>query len=736
MGCCDEIIEMSSPGQNGTDGITYYPHVAYADNVVSGTPDVVTGFSTTPQTTSFYWAVIYTTSSVHPGVASAFEDKWALFRGADGSGSAGINVKVNNSTVTGGPFTTLDFLGAGLSGITGTNAGSGEVDITIVTAGLITLSRAQALTLVATRALVSGATYLIYDVGDGAGLSSTVTAGIVLRAINAEQFSLDGIYIARIPKRATINQWNHVTSYAIGDHVEDLNEVYTANTITTPGELPSLLTEWDFETKDQDAYYTTEIQACLYDITYDAIIKRWDKRGNVLEVYNIPNGQNCNEIFTQCFRWGTEDVQGNKIKIDASNTISGWSTGRLPNDNSFMPTYIDGYFKNNIVELVSGTISFWPRIHSYFELCSCNITNNTFLNSNITYDNGCIISDSTFIDNQSTALDITCNILKSIFKNTCIFTGNDTTTYVSNCIFDNCTITDNTSSTSLSTLILKYTTINANSNTTISNVSGTMLFIENNANIVIEYTTGYNGYIRDNVNNVGANKASCKLTELSLLNEAKIDGTRWNTTGIIARGELVGNYGVIVDLLIDTTVSATTTNVLAAARTLKQPGPNGYILDMFRLENVGLNGDSLTLGTRNDTVAFGPYAPENISCSPSNSSFHAYVDAATAIAGGVLTIPIWAEHAGVIFLYNAPATNIDTIQLASGTYSSRYKGTRRFYKYSDAGTLTFGVTAIAGPPIANQIIGSGSVTLNRPYDFVELRKSGSFYTLENSKIVT
>lgn len=735
MGCCDEIIEMSSPGQNGADGITYYPHVAYADNVVSGTPDVVTGFSTTPQTTSFYWAVIYTTSSVHPGVASAFENKWALFRGADGSGSAGINVKVNNSTVAGGPFTTLDFLGAGLSGITGINAGGSEADITIVTAGMISLRRSQALTLIATNALVNGATYLIYDVGDGAGLV-TGGGGIILRAVSNTKFTLEGIFIARIPKRTTINLWDHTGSYVAGDHVEDLNEIYTANTTTTPGELPSLLTEWDYESKDQDTYYQTEIQGCLYDITDDAILKRWDKRGNVIEVYNIPSGQNCNEIFLQCFRWGTDDVQNNKIKIDASTSVGGWSTGRLPNDNSFIPNYIDGSFKNNSVELKIGSTTIWPTVGSYFELCSCNILDSVIINTNLIYNNGCSITETKFIDNQGTALNITNTILKAEFKNTCIFTGNDSTVYISNAVFDNCTITDNISSTLLSTLVLKYTTINGNSNTTISNVNGVMLFIEDNANIVIEYTTGYNAYIRDNVNNVSANKASCKLTELSLLNEAKIEGVRWNTTGNIARGELIGNYGVITNLLIDTSVSATTTNVLAAARTLKQPGPNGYILDMFRLENMGLNGGNLTLGTRNDTVAFGPYAPENVSCSPSSSSFHAYVDASTAIAGGVLTIPVWAEHAGVIFLYNAPATNIDTIQLASGTYSSRYKGTRRFYKYSDAGTLTFGATAIAGPPLSNQLIGTGSVILNRPYDFVELRKSGAFYTIENSKIVT
>jgi hypothetical protein len=158
---CNDTIALGS-GDDGANGVSCYIYIAFADDVTSGTPDVVTGFSLdVPTATSEWIAFLKSTTPIASPVEADFEDLWTKYKGADGSGSAGINVKVNNTTVTGGPFTTLDFLGAGLSGITGANAGSSEVDITIVTAGLITLSRAQALTLVATRGLVSGATYLI-----------------------------------------------------------------------------------------------------------------------------------------------------------------------------------------------------------------------------------------------------------------------------------------------------------------------------------------------------------------------------------------------------------------------------------------------------------------------------------------------------------------------------------------------------------------------------------------------
>lgn len=735
MGCCDEIVKLGSPGEDGSNGVSCYVYIAWADDVTSGTPDVVTGFSlTTPTATSEWLAIIKTTTPIASPVAADFEDAWVKVKGADGSGSAGINIKVNNSTVTGSPFTTLDFLGAGLSGISGANAGSGEVDITIVTAGLITLTRAQALTLIGANGLIPGATYYIKDVGDGD--VGHLYGGIILRAVRTDQFGLEGIFLARVPDRTTINHWSHIPTYTTGDRVEDLNEVYVANVVTTTAGLsPCLGTEWDVESKDQ-AYYISEIHGCHYDIVNHAILKRWDGRGNVIELVNVQSGVSPNELILQCFKWGDDKVTGNKITIDCTNAVGGWSTGRLPADQNFIPNYTTGGFRDNEIYLSIGIENFQPVIGASFELQDTIIANSKFYKSTVQYMDDGDISGCVFINNPTVYLNHT--ILNSTFKNSCTLSNNDSTLYISNSDFETTTIRDNINSTQLSACYLKNSSVQNNNNSNISYNQGILAFIEDNNNMTITYNTFSNGYITNNNNTVSANKASCRVTEHTLVNEAKIQDNTWNSTGIIGRGTLSGNFAVVQNLLINTATSVVTTNVLAAARTLKQPTPSSYILDMYTLENIGFDGGNLVNGAFNDTVQFPPYATENVACTPSSSSFIAYVDASTAISGGgVLTIPVWAEHAGVILLYNAPAATVTTVNLASGTLSSRYKGTRRLYKYSDAGTLTFTVTAIATPPTAGQLIGTaGALVLNRPYDFIEIRRAGSYFTVENSKIVT
>lgn len=777
MGCCDELVQLGAPGEDGSNGVSCYVYIAWADDVTSGTPDSVTGFSlTTPTATSEWLGIIKSTTPIASPVAADFDNSWVKVKGADGSGSAGINIKVNNSTVSGGPFTTLDFLGAGLSGISGASAGGGEVDITIVTAGLITLTRAQALTLIGASGLIPGATYYIFDVGDGAG-AATPYAGIILRAITESELAQDGVFIARVPDRTTINQWSHVGSYVLGDHVEDLNEVYTANTATTtPGENPFLLTEWDYESKDQDTFYKTEIHLCTYDVVNNALLKRWDARGNKMEVLGLPSGTNVNEVLLQCFRWGTDSVTGNNIILEASSAVGGWSTGRLPNDNKFIPNYTSGVFKNNTYYGSPTSHTFWSTLSTYWTLVDSDITECEFHNTLTNYADGSTIFSSRFINNTYADIILTGTISYTDFTDNCVLnnTGSNniqhvqlintiiednndfTLTYSSlrnSTIQDNDTcsfsyLTGNLYITLNNTCTINYITginnysntnkIYNNTNCNITDISGSIFFIQNNENIVIYDIVCNDGYIDTCVNTVSGNKLNCQLSQHKISQEGGFTNITWNTTGKIVRGSLEGTSGRINNVLIDNTVTATTTNVFGAAQTLAQVGGGGYVLDQFKLIHNGITGSAGAQALWKTSSPFSNYAHTNVTLSPTDSSFVAFVDASTSISvGGVLTIPAYAEHAGIILLYNAPAAAINQINLTSGAYANTYKGTRRLYKYSDAGTLTFTVTAIGTPPATNQLVGTaGAIVLNRPYDFVEIRKSGSYYTVENSKIVT
>lgn len=778
MGCCDETIEMSSPGQNGSDGVTYYPHVAYADNVVTGTPDVVTGFSTTPQSTSFYWAVIFTTSSVHPGIASAFENKWSLFRGVDGAGSGGINIKVNNTSVSGGPFTTLDFLGSGLSGIAGVNAGSGEVDITVVTAGLITITRADALTLIASNSLVPGATYWVYDVGDGD--AGSPHAGVILRSIRNNAFDNTGVFIAKTPNRSSVSQWSEITSYPVTTYVEDFNEVYVSIAITTAGTPPSANSaEWTFIPKSNTTYYRTEIHGCVYNITDNQFYKRWDQRGNSIELTGVPSGTTANEILLQCFRWGSDNVVGNKITLDGQTLSGGWAVDRFPNDTWFLPCYSSGQFKNNIITISPSYGSIMPTTSTYFDLVNNVFNDNVVYNSVVTLVDGgnttrstidnclnfrseCIVTSSKIIKTNVLNNDSDVSITNSTIKNS-IISNNTNATSITTSDLDSSLIDDNSSS-SFNSIFGNYkialnvdldmynctglnnrsdlNLISTNQDLLIQDLVGRFFSIDNNESMVYQYLNVFNGTISTNVNTVPANKNQCRLQQLTLDNDASITSNTWNTQGIILRGRMSGNRATIRNVVIDNTVTRSIGNVETAAKTAQQAGSGAsyFIFDQFALDDVGINGNSTTrpFETFNFTTISSTGIYDYINMSPAANNAYAFLDLSdvTIFNGGVLTLPVWAEHAGIFYLYNGSGQIITNIVFSSTIYS-KYQGPYKFIKIEDGGSVIFRPIAIATPPTTNQMTANpvADITLARLYDFVSIGKQGTYYTIENSKVV-
>jgi len=316
---------------NGSDGISAYVYIAYATTVTAGNPDTVTGFSNNVPTGASEWVGIITTNTpITTPVATDFDNHWFNFKGAPGL--PGVNLQNFGTAVAGGPFTTLNFLAAGLTGVTVTNSGGGTAAVNIVTAALNKMYRTDFLVAMANNALIPGASYWIVDAGDGEylnannyempagyyGLSGAALqsfnhkAGIIVRAATASVIDINGIYIARVINRGTVpSMFVPGTTYIAGAIVENYNGVYvfvgtTAPYTIDPANDPA---NWVFQTRDT-TFYNTEIHTCLYDVTTNTVVSRADNKGNYLKNIFL---NTSNEMIKKCFRWGTSDVIGNRI---------------------------------------------------------------------------------------------------------------------------------------------------------------------------------------------------------------------------------------------------------------------------------------------------------------------------------------------------------------------------------------------------------------------------------------
>jgi hypothetical protein len=341
---------------NGSDGTSAYVYIAYATTVTAGSPDTVTGFSNNVPTGASEWIGIITTNTpITTPVATDFDNHWFNFKGAPGL--PGVNLENFNVAVAGGPFTTLNFLAAGLTGVTVTNSGGGEAAINIVTASFNKTYRNDFLTLIGIGALVPGASYWIVDAGDGEqtgiadmpagyyGLTGNTfltyphSAGIMVRAVSTNAIDPTGIFLGRVPKRTspTVNLFELGTAYTANvSYVENYNEVYlySANTAPTslePAEDPG---NWDFITKDNSTYYITDVQNCTYNVTTNTVVARWDNKGNYLQNLNTTG---TNEIIKKCFRWGTTNVVGNKIHFYDDSTKN--TLARVPVYGNLLTNY-------------------------------------------------------------------------------------------------------------------------------------------------------------------------------------------------------------------------------------------------------------------------------------------------------------------------------------------------------------------------------------------------------------
>jgi hypothetical protein len=431
---------------NGSDGTSAYVYIAYATTVTAGNPDTVTGFSNDVPTGASEWIGIITTNTpITTPVATDFDNHWFNFKGAPGL--PGVNLENFNVAVAGGPFTTLNFLAAGLTGVTVTNSGGGEAAINIVTAALNKMYRADFLVAMANSTLIPGASYWIVDAGDGENLNANNyempagyynltgaalqnfnhKAGIIVRAAENNIIDVSAIYLARVPNRTSVpTLFTPGTSYTSGAFVENFNSIFTltgaTGTYTTdPSNDPA---NWLFITRDNSVRYNSEIHTCLYDVVTNTVISRADNKGNYLKNIFL-NGSN--EIMKKCFRWGTSDVVGNRIHFYDDTTQN--TNTRIPLFNNALVNYSTiKVLKYNEVDTnlsmssITGSLQYGSRI------INNNLQQSTFNSNKLS---NAIISN---IDDRSVgAMKFEVNTIHDSVLNNVNF-GN----------FYNNTITDNT----------------------------------------------------------------------------------------------------------------------------------------------------------------------------------------------------------------------------------------------------------------------------------------------------
>ena len=293
-----------------------------------------------------------------------------------GGGPTGVDLELNNTPLAGGPYTTLNFLPSGLTGMSLSNLGGGTAGINIVTAALIKLYYADFLNLVALGQLTIGASYWIVDVGDGqnsqgglfpadcsaayyaqpypsAGFNAFPhNAGIILRAITVNSCDVNAIYLARTVKRPAVPLFQqNLIPYNIGDIVENYNMVFEktgGGAGVTYNVEAAASTDWTFIPKNNNTYYEIDIQGCIYDYNNNFITKRWDKYANTLE--NLNNGgSNTNNFIKKCFRWSYVEYRGNHICFDDDSSKD--TTLMAPLFNQSLVNYSNALaFTNNTID--------------------------------------------------------------------------------------------------------------------------------------------------------------------------------------------------------------------------------------------------------------------------------------------------------------------------------------------------------------------------------------------------
>lgn len=600
--------------------------------------------------------------------------------------------------------------------------------------GVIDVTIAQLNALCGPRQLKPNALYNVTDLGD---------YGTVVTAISPAEISPQGRMTRRVPKNYVACWQPTLAAAAINSRYRYYNRVYrnTTGAVSVGTDPATDTTNWTLEAITSNTYYGSDVHdvtinqdAGLGIITTWPILSESDNNNNVLsqtEAYFNAMGINGYEFFQWQLPTGTPTVYNNTVTdsiFEVGNFNCPVYNCTLTNGSQFLlnTTPVTAVQVAGLtavgVQITSNSI--WEVLNVTAESCTFNANTDLYLrDSNFT---NTTLSGNTFCD----ILD--CNITDSNIANNINgcqiweiqgkynITGNDST-FISNVTGFND--------------VGGFNQINNNVNTNILDVTGSLFFINSNQNIIIQYNIViYNGYINNNNNTVPANKANCRIEQVFLNNESKIQFNIWNTPGNIVRGHMT-NLSTITGITIDTTVSTAVGTVEGTPRTIQQnTGGPGAVLDVFQLNGQSLIGsNSINILVPSLPSLGSPFGNvTGISCSPSSSNAWAFIDASTAIAAGVLTIPSHARQAANLYFYNCNGQTISSIVYTGNTF---YTGGIRLIRMSGAGNLIVDPIAV-GVAVANNIVSDTALyTLVNLYDFVEVQRQGTLWSVSSSVIV-
>lgn len=627
-----------------------------------------------------------------------------------------------------------------------------------VTGGIASTTVVGINALVAASSIDAGQTYFITDLGDG---------GTIVTGVSSTAISSTGQMIRRIPINYTSGWRSNLAGVTINNYYRYYQNVYQSVTGAVGTAPDGDTTNWLLIAKTNNTYYQSDIHLVTLNqevgTGIDAawpIVKECDGNGNevvnTLSFFNaigwnsfdtflwMPTSTstcNNNRIYDAYFDVANYDgtIEGNDIDnlsgffqclVGVSTTITG---NKVTGGALFNGTAILGITNNyiNATQIDSGTTALSL---SNARLNNCTFTGNTTVTINNSEVVGTTISSNTTLSLGS------CNIMGGAISS-------NTTLSMTSCT-GRFSITSNTTTTMTNVTglnnISNFNSIASNTNVDISDVTGDLFSISTNTAITIVFNVSLiNGSISNNNNTVPANKANCRITQVSLCNQAAILLNTWNTEGVIQRGVLSGPYGVIYNVLFDHTVTIAGGTVEGSARTLNQASTTPWFtIDGFHLDNVGINGGGVATGLMTAVPVLLNLSGtgenyESIEVNCNNSNGYAFINAATAISAGVLTVPAYAEHAGIWYFYGCNGQTISNITMSSTVYSNSYKGPRKFVKFSGAGDLDIQPIAV-GAAASNDIVSQitpGPIVLAEIYDFVQVVKQASFYTINSSAVV-
>lgn len=220
---------------------------------------------------------------------------------------------------TGGVVTSI-IAGTGIS----VDQPTGDVTVTAIGTGIVSLTFTALTNLITTNTVVNGQRYLVTN-------AIYTDGGIVLTGTSTESVSSDGhsfhlnadyqsvgVYTSVVGFSSQLGLWDYNLSPVVGDVVIWNNFHYVNNTGANSSSQPQDdSTNWTLLTLSVGYGYIQEIDFSIYDITTNKIIRRQDRRNNIVEL-----SEYLGTISFLNFQWGNDVVINNKFIGNQSTPIN------------------------------------------------------------------------------------------------------------------------------------------------------------------------------------------------------------------------------------------------------------------------------------------------------------------------------------------------------------------------------------------------------------------------------